>query len=221
MEVAIYMRTSTEEQNPQNQLKDCVGLVGGEKYKLYEEKQSAWKEEEKRECFNLVKEEIKQKRIKLLIVWDLDRIYRNRKKLIQFFEFCKIYGCEVKSFRQRWLNDLSNIPSPFNEIMFNLMLQIMGWLAEEESSKKSERVKASITKDDKGKTHSKYGKVWGRKVISEKVKEDIINLREQGKSFREICKEIYYWDDQRHKHQVSMGFVHKTISNFDAKKVRK
>ncbi len=54
---AIYLRTSTEEQNPQNQLNDCLSLANPDQnstqgkgrqksapVKVYEEKQSAWKE---------------------------------------------------------------------------------------------------------------------------------------------------------------------------------
>ena len=80
----IYIRTSTEEQHPENQLKDCKTLTK-EDYELIEDKQSAWKEEKERDGFNRVKKLIKSGKIKHFIVWDLDRIYRNRKKLQEFF----------------------------------------------------------------------------------------------------------------------------------------
>jgi len=62
---AIYLRTSTEEQNPQNQLNDCLSLAGltlqnsdKSKVKVFEEKQSAWKDKE-RPVFESIKKEIK------------------------------------------------------------------------------------------------------------------------------------------------------------------
>ena len=49
----IHIRTSTEDQNPENQLKDCLSIYKEEwgEYKLFEEKQSAWKDNVTREVF--------------------------------------------------------------------------------------------------------------------------------------------------------------------------
>jgi len=127
----IYLRTSTEEQNPENQKKDCVALavkLNLNDYEIFEDKISGWKDLE-RNSFSKIKEAIQKKEVKTLIVWDLDRLFRNRKNLVGFFEFCKVFGCKIYSYRQEWLENLNKIQEPFNEIMFNLMLQILGWLA--------------------------------------------------------------------------------------------
>lgn len=165
MTTAIYIRTSTKEQTPELQLRDIKTITNTDQYKIYIDKQSAWNDLKEREQFNKLKKDIKYKRIKHLIVWDLDRIYRNRKNLIDFFRYCNHYKCIIESYRQQWLNELKTIPPPFDEIVYNLMLQIMGWISEEESTKKSQRVKLAITKKD-NKTYSKYGKKWGRKTLS-------------------------------------------------------
>lgn len=185
---AIYIRTSTEEQTPENQIDDCKTLIEDKKghYTVFMDKQTAWKDNKERPNFEILKKKIKSRELKNVIVWDLDRIYRSRKKLISFFEECKIYNCKVYSFRQKWLEDLNKIPPPFDEIMFNLMLNIMGWLAEEESTKKSHRVKLAV--DRRGKyTKSKYGKKWGRKPISTQKLNKIKSL--QHLSIRGIEKE--------------------------------
>jgi DNA invertase Pin-like site-specific DNA recombinase len=60
----IYLRTSTEEQNPQNQLESCKRLaekIGVKEYEVIEEKVSGWKEDAERELFDKVKKSIKQK----------------------------------------------------------------------------------------------------------------------------------------------------------------
>ena len=209
MRTIIYLRTSTEEQNPQNQLDNCLSVNKYGKYELLEEKQSAFKDS-KREQFNLILNLIKQRKVNHLIVWDLDRLYRNRKKLIEFFELCKLYNCKVHSYRQVWLEDLNQIPKPFDEIMFNLMLQIMGWLAEEESLKKSERVKSAVRKK-KNKTISYKGNVWGRKPLSKKVKKEILESHKQGMSIREIADSVWYWDRNNNRKFVSKSVVHKTL----------
>lgn len=202
MDTIIYLRTSTEEQNPENQLKDCKSICKDWNVKTIKEQQSAFKDEE-REKFEEIKNKVKKKNIKHLVVWDLDRIYRNRKKLIEFFEFCKIYKCKIHSFRQDWLEQLHKIPEPFNEIMHSLMLQIMGWLAEEESKKKSERVKIAY--------ENYKGNDWGRKPLSKNVQKEIIKLRQQGHSIREIADSVFYYDKNRNKKNVSKSAVHKIV----------
>lgn len=212
-ETIVYIRTSTEEQNPQLQLKDCEVLAQKlelKDYEIVEDKVSGWKEIE-REGFERIRKEIQTKKIKQIICWDLDRLYRNRKKLISFFEYCKMFNCKIYSFRQEWLESINNISSPFNEIVHNLMLQVMGWLAEEESNKKSERTKNAVRREE-GITKSYKGNKWGRKPLSQNVIEQIRKLRQEEKSISEICQEVYYWDNNNNKKFVSRAVVHKIIS---------
>ncbi len=214
----IYNRVSTDRQNPENQLKDCVAMAGRlnlNEYDVLQEMKSGYKEIE-REIFNSIKKAIQRRQVKNLIVWDLDRLFRNRKKLISFFEFCKIYNCKIYSFRQEWLEGINSIQSPFNEIVHSLMLQLMGWLSEDESRKKSDRVKASVRKK-KGITYTYKGNKWGRKPINKKVIKEVLELRKQGLSIREIAGKVYYWSNQRNKKQLSKSAVHKILSESNKK----
>lgn len=202
----IYIRTSTEEQNPENQLQDCKQLatkLNIEEYEVLSEQQSAFKDIE-RQVFSRIQLQIKAGNISSLIVWDLDRLFRNRKKLIEFFQFCKIYNCKIYSVRQDWLESINKIQAPFNEIMFDLMLSIMGWLAEEESSKKSMRVKLAVRKKEGEPTKSYKGNKWGRKSISTQKINLIKELRNKQYSIRAIAQEL----------NLSIGVVHKTIKEF-------
>lgn len=213
METIIYIRTSTEEQNPELQLKDCITLANKlniKDYHIMEDKVSGWKELE-REGFNRLRKAIKNREIKQILCWDLDRLYRNRKNLISFFEYCKIYNCKIYSFRQDWLESLNNITPPFNEIMHALMLQIMGWLAEEESNKKSERTKNAVRREE-GITKSYKGNKWGRKELPENIKQEVIQARKDGKSYSEISNQIFYWDKNRNKKFISKGMIHKILA---------
>ena len=114
---AIYIRTSTDQQNPKNQLKDCLSIAGT-KAEVFEEKQSAWKDIS-RPIFEKVKQKIKAGEIKELYCWDWDRLFRNQKKFVEFFKFCDLYGCKIYSFRQKYFDDFYKIPKPFrlNHIM--------------------------------------------------------------------------------------------------------
>jgi len=184
----IYIRTSTDDQNPQTQLKDImtVAPVG---CKIYEEKQSAWKEDIKaRPVFKEIYDLIMEDKVNSYNVWDLDRIYRKRTKVAEFMTLCKFKGTIVRSFRQKWLTEFENIPSPWNEIMRDLLIQIFGWMAEEESDKKSDRVKKSVRKEN-GITVSYKGNKWGRKEVKVNVYK-LRALRHQGLSIREIAREV-------------------------------
>lgn len=167
---------------------------------MYQDQQSAWKDYKERESFNKVKSLIKNKQANHLIVWDLDRIYRNRRKLIEFFEYCKLYGCKIHSARQEWLEQLNDMPSPWDEAIHDLMLHIMGWMAEDESNKKSARIKAATRK--KGDITISYkGNKWGRKKISTQKINKILSAYSEGKSIRDISREL----------NLSHGVVHKYI----------
>jgi len=202
----IYLRTSTELQDPQNQLRDCLTLVNGE-YEVVEEKQSAFKDKD-RPKFEGIKTKIKKRIISDIYCWDWDRLFRNRKRLKEFFEFCKIYNCNIHSFRQKFYEDFYNIPEPFNYIIQDLFINLLGWMAEDESIKKSERVKLAY-KNRKQK--------WGRKPL-ENVEESIIKLHDKGLSIREITQQVYYWNKSRNKKFVSVGAVHKVINNYRGSK---
>lgn len=209
-EYIIYLRTSTDEQNPENQLKDVQTIAKKDSVVLTETR-SAWKNDSQRERFNIILNLIKKGKLKELYVWDLDRIYRNRKKLIEFFQLCRIQKCSVHSFRQQWLGDLAKIPPPFNEMMFDLMLQVMGWLAEEESNKKSERVKNAIRYKE-GRAYSRNGKEWGRNPLSNNTILKVLELNKEGKSIRQIAREVTFWDKNGNKKNVSKSAVHKIIT---------
>jgi len=200
MKTIIYLRTSTAEQNPQNQLKDCESICEGE-YEVVEEKQSAFKDTD-RAKFNAVRERIKKKEINHLIVWDWDRLFRNRKKFIEFFKFCDLYGCKIHSFRQQYFEDFYKIPPPFDEIVSNLILNLMGHVAEEESKKKGERVKIAY-ENRKGR--------WGRKSLSKGTIKEVLEKKKQGLSIREISDSVFYWDKNRNQKKVSVGAVHKIL----------
>jgi hypothetical protein len=93
------------------------------------------------------------------------------------------------------------------------MINIYGHIAEDESNKKSSRVKIAVRRET-GKTLSYKGNKWGRKELGDDIKQAIIMAYNQNKSYSQICSEVFYWDSSRNKKFVSKGFVHKTISDF-------
>jgi len=212
-ETIIYNRVSTEDQHPELQHKDCENLVKELNFNNYEvltEKESAWNDNVKREVFDSIRKGIQEGKVKNLIVWDFDRLFRNRIRIVEFMRNYSKIGLRVYSVRQRWFQDIENIPAPFNDMMKDLMLQVVGWIAEEESNKKSERTKLAVKKDKKGVTVSYKGNKWGRKGISKATKEEVLKLK--GLTMREISKRVTYWDKNKHKRNLSIGAVHKILS---------
>lgn len=218
----IYVRTSLGEQNPKLQLNDCIKVIkrlkiSDDSYETLEESKSAFKDDDKREIFNSILLQIKKRNVNNFIVWDLDRVYRNRKKLISFFKLCKVYGCKVYSYRQQFLEDINKAPEPWNEMLFDNLIFILGWIAEEESVKKSERIKMAVRRKNRDgetiKAHSYKGNKWGRKEIkNKKMIVNILKLHKQGLSFSKIAKKVEYYDKSNNKINPSVWLIWKIVN---------
>lgn len=208
---AIYVRCSTLEQTASLQLAD-IRSVAGMDVKVFSENESAWNNEKKRPEFEKVLDLIKTGKLKELYVWDLDRLYRNRSLLKEFFLLCKIYKCQIHSFRQQWLEQINSIPQPFNEIMHDLMVNIMGWLSEEESEKKSARVKMAIRRTPNG-TYSHNNNKWGRASVPTKTRNKVLELHSQGLSLREISNQVRFFPDENpNKKLIAKSTVAKIVN---------
>ena len=210
MEVAIYIRVSTKEQDFENQimqLKEYCKKQEWKIYKIYSETISG--KESQRPAFKEMMESASQKKFDTILVWALDRFTREgTERVWHYFSLLNSWGVQFISYQEPYLR--TN-----NELARDILISVMGALAKQERLRISERTKAGLERARAS------GKKIGKPAMSKKVKELIIKLREQGKSYRKICKEVYYWDTSRHKHQVSLGTVHKTLSKYNAKNVRK
>jgi len=212
----IYIRTSTKEQTPELQLADIRKLLRPDDVpEIMSEKQSAWSDTKERLVFSNLTARIKARQVTDLYVWDLDRLYRNYKKLSQFFELCKVFGCKVHSFRQSWIEQLHSVPYPWNEIVHELVIKIYGHIGEDESNKKSMRVRNAVRKET-GQTFSYKGKKWGRKSLPDKVIKTILEANATGLSIRKIAETVQYWDENNNRKTVSVGAVHKIIARKQA-----
>lgn len=108
----IFIRTSTVEQTPELQLRDINSAFNPESYEIIEEKESAFKENVKRNEFERLKNLISSNKVNAIYVWDLDRLFRNRKRLISFLELCKSSDTKIYSYNQQWLTKMQEIQPP-------------------------------------------------------------------------------------------------------------
>lgn len=222
----LYLRTSTKDQNPELQRADGMRFgkdIGLNIVEVVSEQGSAYKLERVRVKWENTIKKAKKEKLNI-IVWRYDRAFRNRKEFYKFMKVMfevhniKVYSVKEPSILSFWeMLGKNHSENPvFDELLkgifkalWNFMINQAGEEAEEESRKKSERVKLAVRKTD-GVTKSYKGNKWGRRK-QPKAEVQILELHKKGKRMRDICEEVYYWDKNNHKKFVSLGFVHKVI----------
>jgi putative DNA-invertase from lambdoid prophage Rac len=75
--------------------------------------------------------------VQVVVVWSLDRLSRRGiKDTIGVLDAFGDYGCEVWSYREQWLTTMGEAR--------DLIISVLAWVAEQESRRRSERMKGSI-----------------------------------------------------------------------------
>jgi len=178
----IYLRVSTDDkgQDPENQLADCLAYAYEHKLIEVEGDARIWREEAgawgktTRPVFDEMMSQAWRKKVPALLVWDYDRLYRDRKKTVETIKNYGLAGTKILSVRQEWLQRLLEVPPPFNELFYDFMLQIVAWMAEDESKRKSDRMKACYKKKKAGREQYGLSVIWGRKPISREVVDAVL-----------------------------------------------
>lgn len=139
MRVAVYLRVSTQGQTTANQLPAIEAWVKGRGHELagvYEENESAWRSGHQRELSRLLSDlRSGRRRYDIVLVWSLDRLTRGGiAAILTLVNTFKSYGCQVISIQESWTEQAG----PMAELLYS----ITGWVAEFESKRRSERVKA-------------------------------------------------------------------------------
>lgn len=141
MKAVIYARVSTEDQNTENQIPALEALAkqrGWEIVGIYQEEASAWKNGHQKELA-LLFEYARKGNCQILLVWSLDRLTREGPlKILQYYKKLSDYGVDVVSLQDSW----TEMPSEVKP----LLLAVMGWVAELESKRRSERTKAGLAR---------------------------------------------------------------------------
>ncbi len=127
-----------------------------------------------------------ERKIDVVVVVKLDRLFRSLKHLVVTLQDFTELGVEFISLKDQL--DMTTASG-------RLLVHIIGAFAEFEKSLISERTKMGIE-------HARSkGKKIGRPKASAIIPHMILNLRKQGMSYREICRKTGY----------SMGMVTRTI----------
>jgi len=142
---AIWLRVSTGHQDSDNQIPDVERFIAHHGYEVaetYRVSDSAWKNGGGREYQAILKRALDGAhagRFSVLVLWSLDRIVRQgpEEALKLFREFAE-HGCTVVSVKESWLNASPEVQK--------LLISFAGWMAERESARRSERIRAGLAR---------------------------------------------------------------------------
>ena len=228
----IYNRVSTTEQNHELQLKECAEFCKSKGWEIIgeplQEQASAFKDESKREKFQEMLQRAEKGEFKHIVVWNMDRFSRQPEeevlKLVKKLNL--LYGVDINAVKGDMWSELVQSISKLKEQGFigeaisDFLEKIIRGLefqrAYRESKTKSERVKLAVRKEQ-GVKKSYKGHKWGRKAInSDRLKEKIKELKQQGLSIRQILKneEVYYYDSNKNKKKPSVATIHSYLKKY-------
>lgn len=152
----LWLRVSTKGQDTENQavLRKWAADRGLNVVKVYEIKDSAWSRSNgKGKEFDEARADMLHRarlgEFQVVLIWAIDRLSRRGiRDTIGVLEDFHELGCDVWSHQEDWLTTAGDA--------WQLVASTMAWLAQQESKRRSERMKASIA------TRKAAGKPIGR-----------------------------------------------------------
>lgn len=136
---ALYLRVSKDDQHPENQLEPLKQFCKQRDLEIvatYQENGSAWTAGHQPQWKRLVAD-ASHRHFDVLVVWSIDRMTREGiDAIFMRIKTLKSYNVAVLSYQEAWLETLGS--------MADLMLAILSWVANFESSRRSARTKAGI-----------------------------------------------------------------------------
>jgi putative DNA-invertase from lambdoid prophage Rac len=143
---AVWQRVSTDEQDAANQLAAIGKFAAHHGYEVtrrYVLSDSAWNGGkdggEYRAAVQEVLGDAHRGEFSVLIVWALDRITREGAEgALRLIRQLRERGCMLVSVQESWLNGSSAVQ--------DILVAFAGWMAQQESERKSARVKAALAR---------------------------------------------------------------------------
>lgn len=228
----IYLRVSTKDKQEElDQLPKILErfVLNEKRCLIIKSRESAFQiKKDNSRVFNIVKDIIKLEEFKdiekRIYVWHLNRLYRNREKLVDFGLEVRKINTKILSVRQKILSDCLKYDPPMNDIMYYMVLQMYGQSAQEESENKSNDIKKSLHKEN-GRTFSNKGKLYGKKIkttsgkkitdveLLDKIERSVYLANTKKKmSYREIQKAL-----EEKGYKVSFKWVGSVINRYKEK----
>ncbi len=143
---AIWLRVSSDHQDSGNQLPDLERFAAHHGYAVaqtYQVSASAWNGGkdggEYQAQLQRALDDAWAGKFSVLIVWALDRLTRGgAEDVLRLIRQFRQRGCVVLSVQESWLNNSPEVQ--------DVLLAFAGWMAQQESSRRSERIKAGLAR---------------------------------------------------------------------------
>lgn len=143
---AVWIRVSTDHQVGDNQVPDLERFAEHHGYEIverYQLSESAWNGGkdggEYKRTLQRAQSDAWQGHFSVLIVWALDRLTREGAEgTLRLLRQFRERGCTVVSVQESWLNTSSEAQE--------ILVSFAGWMAEQESRRRSERIKAGLAR---------------------------------------------------------------------------
>jgi len=184
----IYLRVSTERQDEQSQLIACKDLCnkrGWEVTGVFADHGKSAYHNVNRPRYEIVLKLVRDRKVQHVVVWALDRwTRRGNKELKKTIEYLDKFGVQLHSVKEYWIEQITTSELSFVK---DIVLDILGWIAWQESNRRSERVKDSLNFQNA----LKNGTV-GRPSIPQQIRVRIAELLRQGKTYKQIRELITY-----------------------------
>ena len=190
---AIYARVSTQDQSPQMQIFALRKYAKKRSFKIFSEYiDTESGASETRSGFNRMMEDVRKRRVDVVLVWKFDRFARSTRMLLGALDEFHALGVDFISFTEN-----VDTTTPLGKAMFT----IIGAMAEFEREIIRSRVMAGL---DRAKAR---GVKLGRPAISAEDIQEIRKLHHQGHSIRKIAGQV----------NLSIGVIAKYVSTFPAR----
>jgi len=175
--VAIYARVSTDRQAVDLQIYELKRYIERRGWKVYREyiDQGFTGSDTRRPAFREMMTAARKKQFGILLVWRLDRLSRSVKDLVNTIGELEALHIDFVSYD----NNLDT-STPQGKFLFH----IIGAMSEFEREIIRERVKAGLE------NARRKGKTLGRPCLDKSIADEIPLLRQKGRSYRAIGREL-------------------------------
>jgi DNA invertase Pin-like site-specific DNA recombinase len=175
--VAIYVRVSTDEQSTEMQTSDLTRYCDQRGFEIYKEysDQGVSGTKDKRPGLDELMADARKRKFDAVMVWRFDRFARSTKHLITALEEFRHLGIDFVSYQEN-----IDTSSPLGKAIFTIISAI----AELERSIIVERVKSGVRRA------KERGKILGRPRVLNLDGNELLRLRDEGLSLREISKKV-------------------------------
>jgi len=179
--VAIYLRVSKEDQDPENQLLQlrevCESWDDHELVAEYIDRESGTRGRRERRDFDRMFEDAARRRFDVVLFWALDRFSREGiRKTIAYLQRLDDSGVAFKSYTEPFLDT-------DNEMIAHIVLRVTSYYVQQEALRISERTKAGLER------MRRQGKVLGRPDGFERWAPVLTFMKEQDYSQGRMSRE--------------------------------